>query len=156
MREKILESLYRMKQQAKKNVEDNVKYYVMHAACAVEFADMAINYLEGENTETCENDGFDLITLHSDKIHETVKSKVWAFIAINVNGEERSKRVVKVDGNGADAVLLYARIMQTIEKFDREVPEIKAHYMLAKLAGCINAPEEEENLYADSSDGNKE
>ena len=44
-RQKVLEQLERMREGAKKLVDDGIKYYAIHATCALEFAELAIEVL---------------------------------------------------------------------------------------------------------------
>lgn len=155
MREKLLESLRRMKDGAKKNVDEGISIYAMHANCALEFADLALKVLEAEELKKEDYDGWDKITITSDKVNKTFKTKVWCFISVDTI-EHAGQQIVKIDGKGSQAILLYARLKAAINKLDRTFPEIGALYTLAKIDGIIEETEEEENLYADSSDGNKE
>ncbi len=55
-RQKVLEQLERMREGAKKLVDDGIKYYAIHATCALEFAELAIEVLTNPTEKGASDD----------------------------------------------------------------------------------------------------
>ena len=119
-RQKALDMIERMKLQASENVQMGSELYIMHAKCAVEFADLLTELLTTEATSAPiaepSPDAPIRVTVEYDGKKELIETKAAFLSFIDKEDGDPTVNYVIRNGTGVDEFLIYASIIQYAEK----------------------------------------